>query len=117
MMTDKLMFTSQTRNGIVRSLVPKSEIFLVKADAKYLVFYTQLAEHVHVDSLTRLEASWGDDWIRVHRNALVRKATISAIRQGNANIELTLQFGSRRETVWVSRRLAPEVRKLFKLCK
>lgn len=116
-MTDKLMFTSLTSRGVVRSLVSKSEIFLVKSETKCLIYYTQSTEHIGYGSLTALEASWGEDWIRVNKNAFVRKAAILAIASGNADIELTLQFGSRMETVRVSRRLAPEVRKLFKLCK
>lgn len=58
--------------------LPFAEVLYLKAEQKYVILRT--AEHSHVldESLSELHARLGQDFIRIHRNALV---AVSAIRE------------------------------------
>ena len=92
-----------------KKLVPKSQITFVKADNKYSDFYTEQGIFTELTTLKELEATWGDDWIRVHRNALVRKSAIQSLGE-----KLGVQCKDKVEMLEVSRRRRPEVRRWLK---
>ena len=58
--------------------VARSQIAFVKADQKYLDFYTEQGIFTENVSIKQLEARWGSDWIRVHRNAFVNKTAVQS---------------------------------------
>lgn len=92
-----------------KKLVHKSQITFVKADNKYLDFYTELGVFTDLTTLKALEATWGDGWIRVHRNALVRKSAIQSLGE-----KLGVLCRDKVEMLEVSRRQRPEVRRWLK---
>lgn len=92
-----------------QKLVRKSQITFVKADNKYSDFYTEQGIFTDLTTLKELEATWGDDWIRVHRNALVRKSAIRSLDE-----KLGVQCKDKVEMLEVSRRRRPEVRRWLK---
>ena len=96
-----------THNG--KKLVPKSQIAFVKADNKYSDFYTEQGIFTDLTTLKELEATWGDGWIRVHRNALVRKSAIQSLGE-----KLGVLCKGKVEMLDVSRRQKPEVRRWLK---
>ena len=96
-----------THNG--KKLVQKSQITFVKADNKYSDFYTEQGIFTDLTTLKELEATWGDDWIRVHRNALVRKSAIQSLGE-----KLGVLCKGKVEMLDVSRRQRPEVRRWLK---
>ncbi len=88
-----------------KKLVRKSQIAFVKANNKYLDFYTEQGIFTECTSLKALEAAWGNDWIRVHRNALVRKSAVRSLGE-----KLWVQYKGKVEMLEVSRRQRPKVR-------
>lgn len=96
-----------TRNGKKR--VQKSEIAFVKADNKYLDFYTEQGIFTECATLKALEAEWGNDWIRVHRNALVRKSAIQSFKSEGRKLTVTCQ--DKPTVLDVSRRQMKELRR------
>ena len=96
-----------THNG--KKLVQKSQIAFIKADHKYSDFYTEQGIFTDLTSLKELEATWGDDWIRVHRNALVRKSAIQSLGE-----KLGVLCKGKVEMLEVSRRHKSEVRRCLK---
>ena len=92
-----------------KKLVQKSGIAFVKADNKYSDFYTEQGIFTDLTTLKELEATWGDDWIRVHRNALVRKSAIQSLGE-----KLGVLCKGKVEMLEVSRRQRPEVRRWLK---
>ena len=92
-----------------KKLVRKSQIAFVKADNKYLDFYTEQGIFTELTTLKALEATWGNDWIRAHRNALVRKSAIQSLGE-----KLGVRCKDKVEMLDVSRRQKPEVRRWLK---
>ena len=92
-----------------KKLVPKSQITFVKADNKYLDFYTEQGIFTEPTTLKALEAAWGNDWIRVHRNALVRKSSVQSLGE-----KLVVRYRDKMEMLEVSRRQKPVVRRWLK---
>ncbi len=62
-------------------LVPVKDICYFLADSKYVVVRTQPDEHLIEDSLVNLEKEFGDNFLRVHRNALIAKKYIKGIEK------------------------------------
>ena len=99
-----------THNG--KKLVRKSQIAFVKADNKYSDFYTEQGIFTDLTTLKELEATWGDDWIRVHRNALVRKSAIRSFNSVECKLDVICQ--GKPAVLEVSRRHKPELRRCLK---
>ena len=92
-----------------KKLVQKSGIAFIKADNKYSDFYTEQGIFTDLTTLKELEATWGNDWIRVHRNALVRKSAIQSLGE-----KLGVLCKGKVEMLDVSRRQRPEVHRWLK---
>ena len=56
--------------------LPFAEVLYLKAEQKYVTLRTAVHSHVLDESLSDLHARLGDDFIRIHRNALVATAAI-----------------------------------------
>ena len=95
-----------------KKLVHESQITFVKADNKYLDFYTEQGIFTELTTLKALEATWGNGWIRVHRNALVRKSAIQSFNPSALKLAVTCQ--GKLTVLAVSRRQRPEVRRWLK---
>lgn len=71
------------RQGIVR--VPLAQVLYLKAELKYVTVRCADAVHLIEASLTELEPRLGPRFLRIHRNAIVARASIGALqRQGPA---------------------------------
>lgn len=103
---------SATLNGEVRR-VPVAEARVLRAEHKYVSVYHPGGVLVLEASLAALEAEFGARFLRVHRNALVARAHISALlrRPGGG---LAIRLRDHDEAVEVSRRLAPAVRRALR---
>ncbi|MFZ9507394.1 MAG: LytR/AlgR family response regulator transcription factor [Burkholderiaceae bacterium] len=62
-------------------LVPVEQVVYLKAELKYVTVRTRQREYLIEDSLTALEAEFGDRFVRIHRNALVCRAAISGFER------------------------------------
>jgi two-component system response regulator AlgR len=103
--------SAQLRGEI--KLVPINEILFFQADQKYVNVHHKGGEVLIEEPLKQLEQELGDRFIRIHRNALVNKQYITGlIKTSEGHLQLTLRHTE--QTLEVSRRHAPEVRKLVK---
>jgi two-component system response regulator AlgR len=62
-------------------LVPVDQAIYLKAELKYVTVRTRQREYLIEDSLTALEAEFGDRFVRVHRNALVCRACVAGFER------------------------------------
>lgn len=69
----------QERGATLR--LPVQEVLYFKAELKYISVRTALKTHILEGSLNELEARYGDRFLRIHRNALVRVQAIRAIEK------------------------------------
>jgi two-component system response regulator AlgR len=91
-------------------LVPVSEIVYFLADSKYVAVRTASEEHLIEDSLVNLEREFAEQFLRIHRNALVSTAYIKGIEKSPSGTwQITLKGIDRR--LDVSRRHAAAVRR------
>jgi two-component system response regulator AlgR len=72
-------FSIMERGRVV--MVPVSEVLFMKADQKYVSLHTPFRSYLIEDSLTSLEAEFPDRFVRVHRNALVRRSAIAGVEK------------------------------------
>lgn len=101
---------AHTREGEVR--IPLDEVVFFQAEDKYTTVHHMRGEVLIEDSLRTLEAELGDEFVRVHRKALVAKRFVRGLeRTGAGGGRLTLRHADVR--VPVSRRRMGEVRRLL----
>lgn len=60
-------------------LIPVADILFLRAELKYVTVRTATREFLIEESLTRLEAEFGDAFMRIHRNCLVASGRIREI--------------------------------------
>lgn len=70
------------RNRI--TLVPIRDIVYFQADSKYVVARTENEHHLLLNSLLSLEKEFSDQFIRIHRNALVNKHYVQGIEKSKS---------------------------------
>lgn len=91
-------------------LVPIQEVLYFLADNKYVTVRTTQEEHLIEDSLVNLEREFGEEFLRIHRNALVATAYISGIEKDTSGTwHVTLKGLDKK--LAVSRRHAAAVRR------
>lgn len=101
---------AHTREGEVR--VPVDEVIYFQAEDKYTTVHHLYGSVLIESSLRTLENELGDDFLRVHRKALVARRFIRGLaRTGAGGASLTLRHSDAR--VPVSRRRLGEVRRLL----
>ena len=62
-------------------LVPLDQVIYLKAELKYVTVRTRQREYLIEDSLTAIEAEFGDRFVRIHRNALVARSSIAGFER------------------------------------
>ena len=68
-------------------LVPVEEIVYLRAELKYVTIKTRSREHLTEESLTSLEAEFGDRFVRIHRNALVSRGAILGFQRVRGTVD------------------------------
>jgi two-component system response regulator AlgR len=99
--------------GDALRLIPVDTIRYFQADQKYVTVHHPGGGHLIDESLKELEAEFQDDFIRIHRSALVALKYIDSLeRDGLGTLRLRLE--GVEKPLKVSRRHAPNVRKRIK---
>ena len=88
------------------------DIYYFHADQKYVTVKYREGEVLIEESLKSLESRFGDKFIRIHRNALVAKQQLKAIRKDQQGRYLT-ELKDIDEKIEVSRRHVAAVRKFL----
>lgn len=105
----------QDRGRIER--VPIDEVLYLKSEFKYLTVRTATRTHIHDGSLADLEERFSDRFVRVHRNALARRAAIKSLEKIDDDEEFegwAIRLEGIPEPVAVSRRQMQAVRDALK---
>lgn len=106
------MHISARVQGGVR-LVPINEVLYFLAEHKYVTVCYRGGEVLIEEPLKSLEHKFTDQFIRIHRNALVARRFIKALRKDSeGRVLLQLQHGDKQ--LEVSRRHLPQVRQLIR---
>lgn len=94
-------------------LIPIDDVVYLQADSKYVTVCSSEKQILLEESLKSLEQEFADRFLRIHRNALV---AIEAIRglEKDADGAVRVVLAGVEDTLEVSRRLLPEVRKRVK---
>lgn len=101
------------RQGEQILLISVHDIYYFQADQKYVSVWYQGQEYLLDESLKALEQEFGDQFIRIHRNALVSRRHLTGLRKSSNGNVLVLMADVERQ-LEVSRRHLPVVRKLLK---
>ncbi|GLR12369.1 LytTR family DNA-binding domain-containing protein [Chitinimonas viridis] len=104
-------YFSVAERGRVR-LVPVDSVLFLKAELKYVTLKTREAEFLLEESLTQLEAEFGDRFLRIHRNCLIARNKLQGFERGHEEGEghwMAILDGC-AEKLPVSRRQAHVVR-------
>lgn len=91
-------------------LMPIADVMYFHADEGYVSAVAADSWLLIEDSLRALEDEFGDDFVRIHRNALVQRAHVRALDK-DASGNVVVVFDARAERLVVSRRLLSQVRK------
>ncbi|HXF47280.1 MAG TPA: LytTR family DNA-binding domain-containing protein [Burkholderiaceae bacterium] len=62
-------------------LVPVDDIVYLRAELKYVTIRTAAREYLTEESLSSLEAEFGERFVRIHRNALVARKSIHGFQR------------------------------------
>lgn len=88
------------------------DIIYFQAEQKYVTVKCRTGEVLIEESLKSLEARFSDSFIRIHRNALISKQQLTAIRKDQQGRYLT-ELKDVDEKIEVSRRHVAEIRKFL----
>jgi len=94
-------------------LINIADIYYFKADSKYVEVRHKAGVVLIEESLVSLEKEFEEDFVRVHRNALVAPGCIEGLKKDNMGHSHLLISGV-EDTIEVSRRHLPGVRALLK---
>jgi len=94
-------------------LVPVPDIYYFHAEHKYVVVRHTEGELLIEESLKSLEKEFAEDFLRIHRNALVAKNRLSAFSKNNEG-HWQVSFRDIDDSLEVSRRHTAQVRKAVK---
>lgn len=101
----------RTREGL--QLVPVAEIAYLRADQKYIAVGWRGRELLLDEPLRKLESEFGQNFLRVHRNALVALDHVLGLEH-QADGTVTVRLRDMPEPLAVSRRHLPGVRSALK---
>ena len=96
--------------------VPLSEVVYFKAELKYVTVRTVQRSYILDGSLNELEARYGEQFLRVHRNALIARRAVRALEKHYEPEEgegWAVRLLGVEEPVAVSRRQMAAVRSLL----
>ena len=94
-------------------LIPLEEIIYFKADQKYVTLRTAEQEYLIEESLKTLEDEFAQQFIRIHRNALVAQQMLHGLSKNNDG-HACISFNEIDDLLEVSRRHLPAIRKKIK---
>ena len=101
------------RVGSDLQLVPLSDVYYFRADQKYVLAVHKNGELLLEDTLKSLEERFNDQFIRIHRNALVALNAIQSLhKEADGKVQIVLH--EIEESLEISRRHLPQVRQLIK---
>ncbi|HBE92652.1 MAG TPA: DNA-binding response regulator [Gammaproteobacteria bacterium] len=92
------------------SLIPVNDIIYFVADNKYVTVRTTREQHLIEESLVSLEEEFGDNFLRIHRGALVNTKYLKGMEKNQLGHWRVLLEGV-DEKLSVSRRHTPAVRR------
>ncbi len=98
-------------------LIPVRDVFCFHADQKYVRVQHRNGEDLIDDSLNHLEQEFADEFVRIHRNALVAVRQIDTLKKTSGGRSLvTIRGGSQDEDsgLIISRRRVADVRRRIK---
>jgi two-component system response regulator AlgR len=98
------------RLGDELRLIPVDSVYYFQADQKYVTVRHRAGSDLIDEPLKELAADFGDDFVRVHRNALVALRYVSALEK-DENGHLSVHIAEAGERLAVSRRHAAEARR------
>lgn len=105
---------SLSEKGKLR-LVPVEAILYLKAELKYITVKTLEREYLLEESLVKLEAEFGDRFLRIHRNCLVSKDLVEQVGKLSGSDEgHFVRLRGLDEALPVSRRQYSLLRDLFR---
>lgn len=96
--------------------VPLAEVLYLKAELKYITVRTRTKSYLLEASLNELESRHAEQFIRIHRNALVSKRAARALEKQHDSFEgesWALRLDGIDDLLLVSRRQLPQVRELL----
>ena len=94
-------------------LIPIEEIIYFKADQKYVTLRTADQEYLIEESLKALEDEFSNQFIRIHRNALVAQHMLHGLTKNKDN-QPCITFSEIDDLLEVSRRHLPFIRRKLK---
>lgn len=103
--------SARTHRGI--ELVNVTEVRFFQADQKYVTVRHSDGELIVDETLRELEDEFGELFVRVHRNALVGRGHIDGLVKDEGG-NVTVRLRGLDETIAISRRHLPAVRKIVK---
>lgn len=95
------------RLGDALRLIPVDTIHYFQADQKYITVHHEDGVDLIDESLKELESEFREDFIRIHRNALVALRFVAGLEREHGVLRVQLEGVA--ESLAVSRRHAPEV--------
>jgi two-component system response regulator AlgR len=101
-------------------LIPMADVFYFHADQKYVRVRHRNGTDLIDDSLKDLEQEFGDEFVRIHRNALVAGQQIEALKKtpdGQTVVTLRDKSLDDENSLTISRRHVAEVRRRIKRAK
>lgn len=90
-------------------LIPFESVWFFRAEQKYVEVWHEGGVSLIDDSLKQLEEEYGDELLRVHRNALVVPGAVAGLEKG-ADGRFYLSLKTCEERLEISRRHLPELR-------
>ena len=94
-------------------LIALESVYYFRAEQKYVTVRHREGEVLIEDPLKSLEEEFPEDFLRVHRNALVAVWAIEALEKDNEG-HFHIRVRECGDTLEVSRRLVPEVRRAIR---
>jgi two-component system response regulator AlgR len=94
-------------------LIPIEDVLYLQADQKYVTVRTRDTQVLIEESLKALEEEFPDNFIRIHRNALVANTVLRGLEKDVKGHAFVVIEGI-DDRLEVSRRLLPEIRRLIK---
>lgn len=119
---EKSRMTSRRNHICARSqgrlvLIPLADIAVFRADQKYVRVQHAAGETLIDESLKSLEREFGDEFVRIHRSALVSVANVDRLEKtADGKTRIALREGSHagEDALIISRRHLAEVRRRLK---
>lgn len=102
---------SRSRGNLV--LTPVTDVIYFRADQKYVTMCHRQGESLIEESLKALEGEFGEQFMRIHRNALVARGAVKGVEKNRQGTVFVCLEGT-EDRLEVSRRHLPEVRRLLK---